>query len=450
MTNGKQNHYRIVRLQSENIKRIEAVDITPEGDLVIIAGNNGHGKTSVLDSIMYALGGKDCVAQEPVRRGAAKGKVILDCGDFTATREFNQSGQQLILKSKSGQPIKQPQTFLDSIIGQLSFDPLAFAQMKANDRLESLLSLTEGLEESLASIELKRTKLYEDRKEWNVTVRNLTGQLADMQAPAEDWPTGEVNPQVYIDEKNNLMTVIEKNDEERRTLVHLVNQEKMLDIQIEGLKDQLAELQAKMKVVAKDVLAQQSAVNKLVHPDLSEVDARLVQVIELNKLAKQRHQYDSVVAKRNAADTKAKELSQSIDQCDQEKSELLTSAKLPIAGLGFSDGDVVFNGILFDQLSDAEKLKVSLSMAMAANPSMRVIRITNGSLLDENNLAIVRQMAVDNDYQVWIECVGNREDATVIIENGKVKADEITEQNQREAEAIVQDEVGSYNIEKGR
>lgn len=415
------NHYRIVRLQSENIKRIEAVDITPDSDLVIVAGNNGHGKTSVLDSIMYALGGKDCIAQEPVRRGAAKGKVTLDCGNFTATREFNQSGQQLILKSKSGQPIKQPQTFLDSIIGQLSFDPLAFAQMKSNARLESLLSLTEGLEESLASIDKQRAKLYEDRKEWNVTVRNLTGQLADMQVPTKDWPDGEVDPQTVIDKKNLLQEVIDSNQADREQLT-------LLNEKVAPIEERIAELNAELKKKTQELLDLNGEIhlwrvktNSLVDPDLSEVDKELTALIELNKLAKQRQQYESVIAKHKAAESNAKKFSDAIEKCDQEKSELLASAKLPIAGLGFSDGDVLFNGILFDQLSDAEKLKVSLSMAMAANPSMRVIRITNGSLLDENNLAIVREMAVANDYQVWIECVGNRDDATVIIENGKVK-----------------------------
>lgn len=417
----EQNHYRIVRLQAENIKRIEAVDITPDGDLVIVAGKNGHGKTSVLDSIMYALGGKDCVAQEPVRRGSAKGKIVVDCGDFIATREFTQSGQQLVLKSKSGQPIKQPQTFLDSILGQLSFDPLAFTQMKPRERLESLLSLTEGLEETLTAIDRKRVKLYEDRKEWNVTVRNLTGQLADMQAPAGGWPEGEVNPQIYIDEKNQLQSVIKRNESERQSLAHLTNQEAMLDIQVKSLEKQLAEAREQLESLSRQVAEKASTVKKLVDPDLSIVDAKLVKLIDLNKLAVQRRNYESTVAKKTAAEITAKELSDSIDQCDQEKSDVLASAKLPIAGLGFADGDVLYNGILFDQLSGAEQLKVSLAMAMAANPSMRVIRITNGSLLDETNLEVVRKMAVDNDYQVWIECVGNRDDASVIIENGKVR-----------------------------
>lgn len=415
------NHYRVVRLQSENIKRIEAVDITPEGDLVIVAGNNGHGKTSVLDSIVYALGGKDCVAQEPVRRGTAKGSVTVDCGAFVATREFTQTGQKLILKSKDGKPIGRPQEFLDSILGDLSFDPLAFAQKKSGARLESLLSLTEGLEDALAKIDSKRAKLYEERKEWNTTIRNLTGQLADMPTPGPDWPEGEVNPQTVIDEKNALQKQIDANEKVRYELDILMNRRPHEESAVESLRAQLLEAEQRLATTNDLIGVQQKAVDCLVDPDLSKIDDKLNDLIEENKLAVQRRQYEGVRGKKELSEVTAKSLTEEIEQCDKEKEKLLSSAKLPIPGLGFSDGDVVFNGILFDQLSDAEKLKVSLSMAMAANPSMRVIRITNGSLLDENNLAIVRQMAVENDYQVWIECVGNREDATVIIEDGKVK-----------------------------
>ena len=49
---------RIIRLQAENIKRLQAVEIEPHGDVVKITGKNGAGKSSVLDSIWMALAGK--------------------------------------------------------------------------------------------------------------------------------------------------------------------------------------------------------------------------------------------------------------------------------------------------------------------------------------------------------------------------------------------------------
>ena len=50
---------KINKLEIENVKRIKAVKLEPtRSGLTIIGGNNGQGKTSVLDSIAWALGGE--------------------------------------------------------------------------------------------------------------------------------------------------------------------------------------------------------------------------------------------------------------------------------------------------------------------------------------------------------------------------------------------------------
>ena len=60
---------RIVSLTAENVKRISAVHIVPgDGGVVLIGGRNAQGKSSVLDSIMYALGGASAIPDEPIRR----------------------------------------------------------------------------------------------------------------------------------------------------------------------------------------------------------------------------------------------------------------------------------------------------------------------------------------------------------------------------------------------
>ena len=59
-------------------------------------------------------------------------------------------------------------------------------------------------------------------------------------------------------------------------------------------------------------------------------------------------------------------------------------------------------------------------MAMALNPKLRVIRILDGSLLDAENLAIVEQMAVDNDFQIWLEKISDGSGVGITIEDGSV------------------------------
>lgn len=49
----------ITELRSSNVKRLTAITITPPTNgAVVIGGKNGQGKSSCLDSILYALAGK--------------------------------------------------------------------------------------------------------------------------------------------------------------------------------------------------------------------------------------------------------------------------------------------------------------------------------------------------------------------------------------------------------
>lgn len=77
---------KIISLQAENVKRLTAVSITPDGNLVQISGRNGQGKTSVLDAIWWALEGAANIQAEPIRKGAdeAQRKVFArQCLDQT-------------------------------------------------------------------------------------------------------------------------------------------------------------------------------------------------------------------------------------------------------------------------------------------------------------------------------------------------------------------------------
>ena len=75
---------KINKLEIENVKRIKAVKIEPTKDgLTIIGGKNNQGKTSVLDSIAWALGGERFIGELPVveckeQHAAALRAVVID------------------------------------------------------------------------------------------------------------------------------------------------------------------------------------------------------------------------------------------------------------------------------------------------------------------------------------------------------------------------------------
>ena len=76
----------IVELRAENFQRLKAVQIRPHGRVVRLTGDNGEGKTSVLEAIASAIRGKDACPRDPIRGGADKAWVSLDLGDKIVRR----------------------------------------------------------------------------------------------------------------------------------------------------------------------------------------------------------------------------------------------------------------------------------------------------------------------------------------------------------------------------
>lgn len=442
---------KIVKLIAENVKRLHAIEITPEGSLITVGGKNGAGKSSVLDSIAYAMGGEKLVPSEPIRAGESEAKIIVDLGDLIVTRQFKRKRvpikevilapdgkpeivmdwgavtSTLTVTNKDGARYPSPQAVLDKLLGRLTFDPLAFARDEPKRQDETLRKLVNL---DVASIEARRKDAFERRAILKKSHAIKEAQLQAMpfvkEAPATEIPMDIISQEMLKAEK--LRKTAEDAD---RAVEQEASRYAKLEIDrqtrhtcIEELNKQIAAIQAELidlegrYLASTTELASRKLIAEVAYaavPNTEDIRIKIksTEVINAAVRANQR---------RAAVQSEVEDLTrdialqhESILKAEQDKKDALTAAKFPIEGLGISDDGVTFNGLPFAQAGSAEQVRISVAIGIALNPQLKVLLIRNGNMLDSVSLAMVAEQAKAADMQVWMEYVSESKDGVAVM-----------------------------------
>jgi len=417
---------KITKLTSENVQRVKAITIEPDGNVVVVGGRNAAGKSSALNSIAFALGGKKLCPEVPIRQGqtSARTEVTLDDG-LVVTRRFTPSGSTLTVTAPDGARYKSPQQMLDGLIGELSFDPLEFARLKPAEQGDTLRRLV-GLDTSV--LDRKRQETYDQRTVVNRELKAIEAQLSDMPSH-DDVPTKEVSLSDLVKEIERRTAVnstnqdrIKQLEDERQKAIALKERIEEARIVLQQMEDQCAELQQSGRALAAEVA-------ELVDEDVDGLRAQLQGAEQTNERIRANKQRVALEERARAIRTESQELTEWLQEIDSQRSSLIAKVEYPVPGLRVADTGVMFNGVPFEQASSAEQLRVSVAIGLALNPQLRVMVVRDGSLLDADNLRLIAEMAAEADAQVWIERVSEGDECTVIIEDGEIVGDATNKQS---------------------
>ena len=430
---------KIVSLVAENVKRLRAVEIKPDGSLVQIAGKNGSGKTSVLDSIYYALAGGNALPSKPVRRGEESARIRLDLGEIVVTRRFGADGKtSLVVEGANGARFPSPQRMLDALVGSIAFDPLEFTRMEPREQFETLRGLVK-LDVDIDALDGKSKTDFEARTDVNRRSKSLRAQASAIVVP-DDLPAQPIDTAALLrqmQEAGEHNAGIEQRKGRREQAAREVEaaRREAENARTDGkkLRQRAADLiteaeRAEADAVAKDQRAAEldaklQAAEPLPAPiDASTIRAEVEQAGRTNKLVEQRDRRTQIEADAEKAEAEAEQLTANIAERARVKTEAIAAAKMPIEGLTFGEQEILLNGLPLDQASDAERLRLSVGIAMAANPKLRVLRIRNGDVLDPDSLALLQQMVEAADYQCWMEVVRPTGPVSVVMEDGMSRA----------------------------
>lgn len=426
---------KIVSLTAENVKRLVVVEIKPDGNVVEITGRNGQGKTSVLDSIWWALAGATHIQAAPIRKGANEARIRLDLGEIKVIRTFRRKAEgegfttSIAVEGAEGARFPSPQKMLDSFLGELAFDPLAFSRMEPKEQFDALRRFVPDVD--FVAIENANRGDYERRTELNrfakqeraaamviVTPTDTPEELVDKSAlVAELDKAGKDNEQL-AQRRANRDRMARDSKDLRDIAVTQRNEITRLRAEIASLEERAASNEEKANEIDQklaDAPPLPAAIDTApIVKAIAEADARNDNVRKLSERMKHHKRAQELEAQ-------VEELTQRMKDRDEGKRAAIAAAKMPVPGLEFGDGEILLNGVPFAQGSDAEQLRTSVAIAMAMNPKLRVIRIRDGSLLDEDAMKLLAEMAKAQDMQVWIERVDASGKIGFVLEDGHVR-----------------------------
>ena len=450
---------KVLKLVASNVKRLTAIEITPDGTLTTIGGKNGAGKSSVLDAIAYAAGGSKLIPDEPIRKGETKAEIEVTLNDHIIVRKFTRDKiydcppgpadhvhteacpfkfgpirSGLAVKTREGASYPSPQSVLDELFGQLTFDPLAFFTMSADKQRETIRKLV-GLDTGEIDFQIKET--YDKRTEVN---RELTKSDAHTRSltlyenvPAQEISVAEVSKEML--EAEQLRKAADEYDRQLEKLLHEDEQAAIayesVDREINELENRLADLREKQKERAMRHLQRNEKIKEMREvaasarakvPDVGALQARLSEVDLLNQKVRANKVREESLRKTQLLNAEAAGLTARLSNLAEKRQAMFESLKFPVEGLGFDNNlGVLWNGIPLSQASTAEQLRISVAIGMALNPKVKVLLIRNGNSLDEDSLKAITQMAEERDYQIWMEWVTKSADGvSVLIEDGHV------------------------------
>ena len=412
---------KINKLEIENVKRVKAVKIEPTANgLTVIGGKNNQGKTSILDSIAWALGGERYRPSDPQRDGSVipPNLHIVMSNGLVVERKGKNSDLKVI--DPDGR--KGGQQLLNDFVGQLALDLPKFMESSNREKAQALLQII-GVGVQLAELERQETEIYNRR--------HAIGQIADQkkkfakeQPYFPDAPKEPVSASELIKQQQDILARNGENQRKRQKLSDLRNEHKRLTDQITELKSRLADLTNEQNRVYADIEIAQKDSLTLHDESTEELEANINNIEEINRKVRANLDKDKAEQDAQEQENQYNTLTGEINEVRQKKIDLLKDAQLPLPGLSVEDGELTYNGYRWDNMSGSDQLKVSTAIVRKLNPKCGFV------LLDK-----LEQMDLDTlkDFGAWLEAEGLQAIATrvstgdecsIIIEDGYVTGTE--------------------------
>ena len=408
---------KINTLEMENVKRIRAVALEPAANgLTVIGGNNNQGKTSILDTIAWALGGDRYKPSNPGRAGSAippRIRITLSNGLIV-----ERSGKNSALKVTDPNGRKSGQQLLNSFIEELALNLPKFLEQPDREKANTLLQII-GVGDQLRELERKETETYNRRR--------LVGQEADrkkkfaLEMPFyPDAPSEPVSAYELIQRQQAILAHNGENQRKRQLATQLQYRRNQLLDKLEQLEDEMQRVREEYSIAEGELAMAKKSAEDLHDESTAQIEADLLNIEAIN--IKVRANADREKAEQDATLCRQQydALTGELEDTRQAKIDLLKGAKLPLEGLGVEEGRLTYHGVHWDGMSGSDQLKVATAIVRALNPQCGFVLIDKLEQMDLKTLQEFGLWLQQENLQAIATRVSTGEECSIIIEDGQI------------------------------
>lgn len=412
---------KINQLEIENIKRIRAVKVAPnEKGLTIIGGNNNQGKTSVLDAIAWALGGDRYRPSQAAREGSLippNLHIVMNNGLVVERKGKN---SDLKVTDPSGR--KGGQQLLNEFVSQLALDLPKFMDASAKEKADTLLRIM-GVGDRLEQLERQEADQYNRRR--------AIGQIADQkrkfaaeQPYFPDAPRDIVSATELIRRQQDILA---KNGENQRKRAQL----HQLEQESQRINEELAALLARQERVQADLETARKSAKDLQDESTAELEDSIATIEETNRKVRANLDKDRAEDDAREYQRQYEELTKELDDTRKQKSDLLKNAPLPLPGLSVENGELIYQGQKWDNMSGSQRLMVSTAIVRRLNPNCGFVLLDKLEQMDLQTLSEFGRWLETEGLQAIATRVSTGDECSIVIEDGYVVGQEHPAQPER-------------------
>ena len=419
---------KINKLEIENVKRVKAVKLEPsQTGLTIVGGNNNQGKTSVLDSIAWALGGAAYKPSKAERDGSVTPPhlhIVLSNGLVVERKGKN---SDLKVTDPKGQ--KAGQQLLDSFVEKLALDLPKFMEASDTEKANTLLNII-GVGGRLKELELQEKEIYNER----LAIGRIADQKAKFAKEQEyfpDAPKDLISASELIQQQQEILARNGENQKKRDRLSEITieknrifDETQRLEEQIKSLQGRLDERKKAYENAVKDEEIAMKTANELQDESTEELEKSLADIEEINR--KVRINLDKDKAEDDAREYQVQydSLTVKLNDVRKQKTELLNDANLPLPELTVDDGKLLYKGQQWDNMSGSDRLKVATAIVRKLKPDCGFVLMDKLEQMDMITLKEFSEWLEKEDLQVIATRVSTGEECSIIIEDGYAKGSE--------------------------